>query len=79
MAETENTGKSKIQSCKWPVKDSSSGNGSSTKPCGAQEKLFNVKGSGKYTGRPRETPICQKHLPNSIKEWSFDSAEPIKN
>ena len=70
MSNTEKLGS--YPSCKWPVKENKSMN-----PCGSTEKIFNVKGSGKYTGRPRETPICNKHLPDAIKHWNFDVAEPI--
>jgi hypothetical protein len=72
----------KRPSCAWPVKRpmpraDGSGSVEVEKPCGSEDRVFNVKGSGQYTGRPRETPVCQKHLPHAWKAWRVDSADPM--
>jgi hypothetical protein len=74
MAESER--QDKRPSCAWPVERKVSG-GIERKSCGSEERVFNVKGHGKYMGRPRETPICEKHLPEAWKAWNVDSATPL--
>ena len=46
-------------------------------PCGSEDQIFNVKGQGKYGGGHRETPVCRKHLDDAIRDWNYDSADPI--
>ena len=72
MAETET--QAKRPSCAWPVKKEGY---QYPQPCGSEERVFTVKGSGNHTGRPRQTPICEKHLPEAWKAWNVDSAEPL--
>jgi len=67
----------KRSKCAWPIPGKLAGGSTHGKPCGSEDRVFNVKGSGRYTGRPRETPICEKHLPEAWKAWSVDSAEPL--
>jgi hypothetical protein len=69
--------KGKRSSCSWPIPQKLVSGGTTSKPCGSEERLFNVKGSGKYTSRPRDTPVCAKHLPEAWKAWGVDSANPI--
>jgi len=75
MAETER--QDKRPSCAWPVEKKQASGSITSKPCGSEERVFNVKGQGRYTGRPRETPVCEKHLPEAIKSWNWDEAVPI--
>jgi hypothetical protein len=75
MAESERP--DKRPSCGWPVTEKLASGGTGTKPCGSEERVFNVKGRGKYINRPRETPVCAKHLEDAWREWKVDSAEPI--
>jgi hypothetical protein len=74
MAEGERIDKG--PSCTWPITMQKDGK-SSTRHCGSEERLFNVKGRGGYTGRPRETPVCDKHLPEAWKRWKVEEAQPI--
>ena len=77
MGNTENTSNSR-QKCVWRVKQfDSKGKAIGGQPCGSEERIFEVKGRGKYIGRPRSSPICQKHLPDAIREWDYDTAVPI--
>jgi hypothetical protein len=76
MAEGERI--DKRPSCGWPVEQmSDDGKVVGRRPCGSEERVFNVKGHGKNIGRSRETPICEKHLPDAWKTWDVDSAEPL--
>lgn len=62
--------------CGWPMPggpDPAKNTG--TVPCGSEERVFNVKGRGRW-GYPKETPVCEKHLPEAWKRWNVDSAEP---
>jgi hypothetical protein len=74
MAETEQI--SKRPACSWPITEQKEGK-SSTRQCGSEERVFNVKGRGGYTGRPRETPVCDKHLPEAWKKWNVEEAHPV--
>jgi len=68
----------KRPSCAWPIPQKLASGGTTTsKPCGSEERVFNVKGSGQYTGRPRETQVCEKHLPDAWKAWNVDTAQPL--
>jgi len=75
MAESER--QDKRPSCAWPIPQKLDNGGTVNKPCGSEERVYNVKGSGSYTGRPRETPVCQKHLTDAWKTWNVDSAQPL--
>jgi hypothetical protein len=76
MGESER--QEKRPSCGWPVpKRDESGKQVGTRDCGSEERVYNVKGWGGWTGRPRETPICEKHLPGAWKKWKVDSATPV--
>jgi hypothetical protein len=44
--------------------------------CGSEDRLFTVKGKGKYSGAPRATRVCAKHRPNVWKEWEVEEAVP---
>jgi hypothetical protein len=70
---TEIERQEKRPSCGWPVAQQAGG----TKPCGSEERIFNVTGKGLYTGRTRETPVCEKHLVEAWKQWNVDSANPF--
>jgi hypothetical protein len=75
MAETERQGKR--PSCGWPVpRTDDQGKTIGAKACGSEERVYNVKGHGQNTGQPRETPVCEKHLPEAWKAWDVDSAQP---
>lgn len=74
MAETER--QAKRPACAWPIVEKIQ-SGSLHKRCGSEERVFNVKGQGSYTGRLRETPVCAKHLPDAWKAWNVDSANPL--
>jgi hypothetical protein len=63
--------------CEWPVKRKTDSGGTIEKPCGSEERVFNVKGNGQYTGRPRETPICERHLQDAWRTWHVDSATQL--
>jgi len=68
MAESER--QEKRPSCGWPVpKTDDSGKPAGTRDCGSEERVYSVKGSGKYTGRPRQSNICEKHLLDAWKAW----------
>jgi hypothetical protein len=76
MAETER--QDKRPSCAWPVdRKDDAGKVTGQKPCGSEDRVYSVKGNGIYTGRARETPICEKHLPDVWKAWNVDSATPL--
>jgi|SRR6516225_8796443 hypothetical protein len=75
MAEGER--QDKRPSCGWPIIETNAGGGTSAHPCGSEQNVFNVKGRGKYVGRARETPVCEKHLLDAWKSWNVDSAEPL--
>ena len=65
--------------CDWPVaKTNAQGKQIGIKPCGSEERVYNVGGRGLWTGRPRDTPICEKHLPEAWKKWNVDSAVPVR-
>ena len=66
--------------CGWKVETKTKADGKETierKLCGSEERVFTVKGNSRTWNRPMETPICQKHLPDVIRDWKFDSATPI--
>jgi hypothetical protein len=76
MAETEH--QDKRPSCAWPIeKKNEKGTPIGIQACGSEERVYNVKGRGKYINRPRETPICEKHLPEAWKAWKVEEAVPI--
>jgi hypothetical protein len=66
----------KRPSCGWPITEHSQG-ASSTRQCGSEDRVYSVKGRGRFTDRPRETPICAKHLNEAWKKWNVDSAVPL--
>jgi len=63
--------------CGWKITEKLADGGTTRKECGSEERVFNVSGQGRITGRSRETPICEKHLKDAWKEWNVDSAQPI--
>ena len=67
----------KRPSCAWPVKTRNSLGSEVEKACGSEERIFNVQGKGRYTGRERQTPVCGKHLQDAWKAWNVDSAQPL--
>ncbi len=76
MAETER--EDKRPACGWPVpRTDDQGKRIGTKDCGSEDRVYAVKGKGQYTDRPRETPVCEKHLPDAWKAWNVDSADKI--
>jgi hypothetical protein len=76
MAETER--QDKRPACGWPLpRTDDKGKQIGTKDCGSEERVYNVMGKGLYTGQKRETPVCEKHLPDAWKKWDVDSAQPV--
>jgi hypothetical protein len=76
MAEGERI--DKRPSCGWPVlKTDDSGKPAGTRDCGSEDGVYKVAGKGRWTGRPRESNICEKHLPEAIKKWNWDTAVPV--
>ena len=68
----------KRPSCGWPVPVKVNGiPAGSTQPCGSEDRVFTIKGQGRYTGQTRETPICARHVPDAWKAWKVDSATPL--
>ena len=66
----------KRPSCGWPVPNPDQ-KVKGTVPCGSEERVYTVKGKGRYTGRSRETNICEKHVPEAWKAWpGVESADP---
>ncbi len=65
--------------CIWPIPapKNADGSGSGKAPCGSEDRLFNIKGNGGYTGRERNSPVCGKHLTDALKKWNYDSAVPL--
>lgn len=76
MAQTEQ--QEKRPACGWPVpKIDESRKQVGTRDCGSEERVYNVQGRGLWTGRPRATKVCEKHLPDAWKKWNVDSAVPV--
>lgn len=74
MAETEKV--DKRPACDWPLEYNVT-NGT-TKRCGSEERIYNVtRRVYPPPAPPTDTPICEKHLPDAIREWHFESAAPI--
>jgi hypothetical protein len=62
--------------CDWPVPaEPNPAKNGGTRPCGSEERVYNVKGHGRW-GWAKKTPVCEKHLPEAWKKWNVDSAEP---
>jgi hypothetical protein len=72
MTETEHV--EKRPECVWPVKSDDK-----TKPCGSQEKVYEVRGQGKWTGRPRNSNICDRHLMDALRDWKWEHIDPCGN
>jgi hypothetical protein len=62
----------KRPTCDWPVTQDGQ-----SRPCGSENRVYEVHGRGRYTGMPRKTPVCEKHLSDAWKVWNVDSAQPI--
>jgi hypothetical protein len=62
--------------CDWPVREKKDGV-ETVRQCKSEEKIYTVKGRGKWTGRERNTPICEKHILDAWKTWNVDSADPL--
>jgi hypothetical protein len=60
-------------SCGYKVKQADG----SRKPCGSEDKLYNVSGNSRTWNQPRNTPVCGKHLPDAIRDWSYKEVTPI--
>lgn len=46
-------------------------------PCGSEERLYQVSGHGVW-GRPKETPVCSKHIEKAYRYWNVDSYRPLE-
>jgi len=67
----------KRPSCGYKVTVKDEHGFSSRKPCGSEERIFNVTGKTPFTGRKVETPVCGPHIEKAWKEWQVDEARPI--
>ncbi len=72
---TENV--EKRPSCGYSVKNPAPEARGGTIPCGSQQDLYSVKGTGTH-GWLRETPVCGKHINDAWKNWKVESAERMK-
>jgi len=67
MAETEKTGNN-APKCGWPIEEKHLTGGTSTTPCGSQEKVWVSEKLGHYNRN-----VCDKHLNEAMRKWSWDS------
>jgi hypothetical protein len=74
----ENEQQDKRPACTWPVtKIDEAGKAIGRRDCGSQRRVYNITGKGLWTGRARETPVCEKHLPDAWRKWNVDGAVPV--
>lgn len=72
MAETEKP--NSRPKCGWKVEEKHASGGTSTRPCGSEEGLYSVRGYGRFTGRTRETPVCERHILKAWESWRVEEA-----
>jgi len=63
--------------CGYKIEEKLADGGSTRRPCGSEDRVFNVSGNGTYSGRERTTPVCGKHLGEVWRDWQVREAIPV--
>ena len=63
--------------CGYKITKTLATGGTTREACSSEEELKSVSGHSRTLGTSTTTPVCNKHLPNAIKDWNWDTIDPL--